>query len=87
MQDLLGQLQVQLGCPIIDETHVDGVFDYDLRFTPDTLTSTSGASPASTPSPSITQALQEHLGLTLEKRKVSVDVLVVDHADRNPTEN
>jgi len=31
--------------------------------------------------------LQDELGLTLESRKAMVDVLVVDHADKTPTEN
>ena len=31
--------------------------------------------------------LEKQLGLTLERRKAMVDVLVVDHADREPTAN
>jgi uncharacterized protein (TIGR03435 family) len=33
------------------------------------------------------QALQASLGLKLEQRKAPAEVLIVDHADKTPTEN
>jgi uncharacterized protein (TIGR03435 family) len=39
------------------------------------------------PAPTIFAALQEQLGLKLETRKGSVDLLVVDHIEKAPTEN
>ncbi len=39
------------------------------------------------PAPSIFSAMQEQLGLKLEARKGSVDLLVVDHINKTPTEN
>ena len=37
--------------------------------------------------PSIFTAVQEKMGLRLEGRKSPVDILIVDHAERVPTEN
>lgn len=43
--------------------------------------------PDSDPPPSIFNALQEQLGLKLEATKGSVDLLVIDHVEKTPTEN
>jgi hypothetical protein len=37
--------------------------------------------------PSIFAAIEEQLGLRMERRKVSLDVLVIDHANKMPTAN
>lgn len=37
--------------------------------------------------PSIFTALEEQLGLRLQKRSVPVDMFVIDHIDKVPTEN
>ncbi len=38
-------------------------------------------------SPSLVTAVQEQLGLRLESKKGPLDLLVIDHADKTPTEN
>jgi uncharacterized protein (TIGR03435 family) len=45
------------------------------------------AAPESADAPSIFTAVQEKLGLRLEGRKSPVEILIVDHAERAPTEN
>ena len=37
--------------------------------------------------PPIAEALEKQLGLHLEKMKIPVEMLIVDHIERTPTEN
>ena len=57
-------------------TGLERPFDVRLEWDADNVTG-----------PSLFTALQEQLGLKLESRKGSMDVLVVDHAERTPDEN
>ena len=41
----------------------------------------------SDPAPDVFAAVQQYLGLKLEEKKAPLDVLVVDYADKTPTEN
>jgi uncharacterized protein (TIGR03435 family) len=79
--------------PVIDRTELAGGFDFDLRWTPDTLPARPPGTPADQPfrmngveidpnGPSIFTAVQEQLGLKLEATRGPVDVLVVDHIER-----
>jgi len=68
------------GRPTIDRTGVSGKFDFALRFAPPDAA-------ANSPDPDIFTAVQEQLGLKLVPNKVPVEYLVIDHADRVPTEN
>ena len=63
--------------PVLDQTGMAGVFDFTVEWAPDDDTT----------GPSLFTALQQQLGLRLEARRGSVDVLVVDRADRVPIEN
>jgi uncharacterized protein (TIGR03435 family) len=42
---------------------------------------------ADSAAPSLMTALQQQLGLKLEAKRVPVDILVIDHTERMPTEN
>ena len=81
---------------IVDKTNLTGTFAVKLEWTTENLRSM--ARPDGAPvsingrvmdvyGPSIFTAVQEQLGLRLESRKAALDVLVVDHAERVPTEN
>jgi uncharacterized protein (TIGR03435 family) len=70
--------------PVSDETHLQGSYSFSLEYTPDDLkASVSTDQPAL---PSLFTVLQQKLGLKLEQKKVPVDILVVDSAER-PSEN
>ncbi|MBZ5675272.1 MAG: TIGR03435 family protein [Acidobacteriia bacterium] len=80
MADLAGLLSRQLDQPVQDQTGLPGVLDISLEWSPDPAQADDRAT-------SLFTALQEQLGLKLQAQKVTVEVLVVDHAERVPTEN
>jgi uncharacterized protein (TIGR03435 family) len=65
---------------VSDGTGLTGEYDFSLRWTPDQTV-------VDEPGPSVFTALQEQLGLRLESREGPVEVLVIDHVERTPTEN
>jgi uncharacterized protein (TIGR03435 family) len=66
--------------PVRDLTGLTGTFDIDFPFSlNDTQLEAGGA-------PFLTTAIQDELGLRLEKNKTTLDVLVIDHVER-PTAN
>jgi uncharacterized protein (TIGR03435 family) len=74
---------------VIDQTGLSGDYEVKLEWTHQptgNVLPTSDATDAAV-GPSIFTALQEQLGLRLESRHGSVDVLVIDHAEQTPTEN
>ena len=78
---LLSQLIHQ---PIVERTQLTGPYDIDLVYLPDTPTPGPVQVPADTPS--LSTAVQDQLGLKLERQRVPTDVIVIDRAER-PTGN
>jgi uncharacterized protein (TIGR03435 family) len=72
----------EAGRPVLDKTGLPGSYELTLDWAPDTAPAANDAA-----LPSLFTALQEQLGLKLESTKAPVETLVVDHADRTPTEN
>lgn len=75
------------GRPIEDKTGLQGTFEFTLEWTPDAAA--PARPPDAPPAPpidpngsSFVTALREQLGLKLEPRTGSIDVLVVDRAER-----
>jgi len=66
-------------CPVIDMTGIDGLYDFDLNYEPNGGTAETG--------PGLATALSEQLGLRLEKRRMPVELLVIDHVEKIPAEN
>ena len=69
---------------VLDKTELNGMYGVQLDWSP----ATDGAvARADSAGPSIFTAVKEQLGLSLEARKGPVEVLVVDRAEKVPTEN
>ena len=84
----LAETLSRLGLTVVDQTGVNGVFDFKLTYDPaSTWPSADATAGTSDSGPSIFTALQEQLGLRLESRKVPIEYLVIDHVERAPTEN
>jgi uncharacterized protein (TIGR03435 family) len=84
MRTLAVLLSRQLRQPVLDRTGLAGYYNIDLQWTPDDLQ----PAPAEVQDyPDIFQALQQQLGLKLEKSKVPIEVLVIDHAEKVPVGN
>jgi uncharacterized protein (TIGR03435 family) len=95
MADLIRELALTLGRPVMDKTGFTGEFDLNLNYTDDALTKSpvsaapddpAGNRVPAEPNLSIVFAAMQQLGLKLEPAKGPVEVLVVDHAER-PTAN
>lgn len=80
--------RVDLGRPIVDATGLTGTFDFLLEFMPESKGPTPpGSNPSADPDgPSFQQAVQDQLGLKLQSRKSSMEVLVLDHVE-HPSAN
>lgn len=81
-------LSRQLRQPVLDQTGLTGVYEIKLEWTPETPgTGNAAASPSVPMGPTIFTAVQEQLGLRLENSRNPMDVLVIEHADRDPVPN
>ena len=67
----------------MDRTGLTGTYDFNLEYDHG---DNPGLAVDSDPIPTIYQALGK-IGLKLEPKKAAFDVLVIDHADKAPTEN
>jgi uncharacterized protein (TIGR03435 family) len=90
---LLDRLIAELHRPVVDKTGLTGHYDYSLRFLPEAMAANAqraqndGAPAASDLPPDVFTAVQSQLGLKLDVKKVPGEVLVIDRADKAPTEN
>ena len=72
-------LRSTAGRPVVDKTGIEGNYDFTLNY--------AREGDADSPLPSFFTALQETLGLKLEPLKVSLELVVIDHLEKTPTEN
>ena len=76
-------LSDEAGRPVVDHTGLSGSYELTLDWAPDDAAAANDAAAG----PSLFTALQEQLGLKLDSTKGPVEMLVIDRAERTPTEN
>ena len=74
MWSLVQELVVALNAPVVDETGLSGPYDFNLRWSPDAAVTDDV--------PALPTALQEQLGLKLERRRTAAAFFVVDRFER-----
>jgi uncharacterized protein (TIGR03435 family) len=67
------------GQPVVDKTGLTGIYDFTLSY--------ATANDPNSNLPDLFTAVQEQFGLKLVPQKVPVDMIVIDHVDKIPTEN
>jgi uncharacterized protein (TIGR03435 family) len=76
MKQLVDALSTALRQPVVDQTGLTGVFDFDVQFQHDPdLDFASGF-------PELVPALEKNLGLRLESGKLPFELLVIDHVGK-----
>jgi uncharacterized protein (TIGR03435 family) len=81
----LSRLREMDGRPVVDRTGIQGVFDIRLKMANDDAEMRRAAIAGD--GLSIFTALQEQTGLKLAAQKAPVEILVIDHARKVPSQN
>jgi uncharacterized protein (TIGR03435 family) len=91
---LVNLMTGQNGRPVVDKTGLTGKYDFEVQFTydlpglqPNGGTAAAGITASDDPRLTLLLAVQQQLGLRLERSKAMLDTIVVDKAEKVPTEN
>jgi uncharacterized protein (TIGR03435 family) len=90
LRELTRALEGRLNRPVVDNTGLTAMYDIKLEWTPDQVPRPPDGGDerlGPDPGPSLFTALQDQLGLRLQTHKVPVDLVIVDHVEKVPTEN
>jgi uncharacterized protein (TIGR03435 family) len=73
-----------VGRPIVDQTGLDGAFDFSLNWLPEHNSSSSAAASQQTDAqgPTFFEALKDQLGLKLKPTRTPIRTLVIDHVEQ-----
>jgi uncharacterized protein (TIGR03435 family) len=100
LSKLTEMLSNQLGRPVLDKTGLSGHYDFKIEFTPNMAgvppppfvappgpAAGRPAEDAREPGMELGAAIQKQLGLRLVGNRATLDVVVIDKAEKVPTEN
>jgi len=92
MQRLASDISDRINVPVTDSTGLEEKYDFSLNFIEENSTAAAPAATGDASTPSeyslLRDALREQLGLELKPVKnIPIDVVVIDSANKEPTEN
>jgi uncharacterized protein (TIGR03435 family) len=92
LNDLAGILTLLTGVPVVDMTGLRGLYDFQLEWRDrgEPIDRTSNIHPALGPDPSGPSAVLsslKNIGLKAVAQKASLRFLIIDHAEKTPTDN
>jgi uncharacterized protein (TIGR03435 family) len=87
---LVGVLSRFTAKPVVDLTGIEGLYNFSVRFAPEVNPGLADPQPNPGPAeelaPTLADAFKQY-GLRVESRRMPVELLVVTHMERAPTEN
>ncbi len=75
-------LSRNLGLPVLDRTGLTGAFKFVLRWNPDKADALERDEALATLRTDLSAAIARQLGLTLTLRKMPIEMLIIDHAEK-----
>jgi uncharacterized protein (TIGR03435 family) len=87
VSSLVERVSREFRMPVLDKTGLAGRFDFKLQFAPQPPGAIPPEVQEDTAAANLTTAVQQQLGLRLNASKVPTDMLIVDRAERIPSEN
>jgi uncharacterized protein (TIGR03435 family) len=79
LSQLVGGFRADLNAPVVDQTGLEGKYDFELEYVANPLQANTTDVGAAA---DLFTAIQEQLGLKLEPMKTKSEVLVIDHAEK-----
>lgn len=94
LASLVGLMSRFTARPVVDMTGIEGQYQFNLNFAPETnpglttggVAGPGGAATSLEPALSLADAVKQY-GLRLEARKAPIEMFVVTHIEKTPTEN
>ena len=80
-------LESAVGGRVVDKTGLTGTYDIELYYTPQQIPRVMNCDGKNTDAPVVFEAVQQQLGLKLDKTSAMLKVVVIDRMDRMPREN
>jgi uncharacterized protein (TIGR03435 family) len=90
MTALANTLPRFVGKPVVNQTALDGRFDFDLEFSPEDMKGIAAPPPVSPLDVNVGASIfisLQRVGLKLDSQKLPLDTIVVDKGEKTPVEN